>query len=147
LKINWGVGITIVIVLFSVITLAFVYFAFTQEVNLVRDDYYQAEVQFNEKLETIKRTEKLSEDVKINVLKNNIEIIFPKFLETEDISGTVFLYRPSDRNLDFNFPIKLDSSNTQLIATNKIMPGHWKIDIEWNIDTNLYFSNKTLMVQ
>ena len=53
MKWNWGVGITLTIIVFTIISLLFIYFAFNQDINLVRDDYYEAEVQFNEKLETI----------------------------------------------------------------------------------------------
>jgi nitrogen fixation protein FixH len=147
MKWNWGVGITVTIIVFTIISLLFIYFAFNQDINLVRDDYYEAEVQFNEKLETIKRTKKLSEELKIKLIPNNISIQFPNEIEEEEITGTIFLYRPSDGKLDFDLPIEIDTLKKQLIPTNKMIAGQWKIQIEWSADTNKYFNNKILMVQ
>ncbi len=147
MKWNWGVGITVTIIFFTIISLLFIYFAFSQDINLVRDDYYEAEVQFNEKLETIKRTKKLSEELQIKLIPNYISLQFPTEIGTQEIKGTIFLYRPSDENLDFEIPIRIDSSKSQLIPTNKMITGQWKILIEWTADTNKYFNNKILMVQ
>jgi nitrogen fixation protein FixH len=147
MKWNWGVGITVTIIVFTIISLLFIYFAFNQDINLVRDDYYEAEVQFNEKLETIKRTKKLSEELKIKLIPNYISLQFPAELRDQEITGTVFLYRPSDEKLDFELPIKIDSLKTMLIPTKKMIAGQWKIQIDWTADKNKYFNNKILMVQ
>ena len=147
MKFNWGVGITITIIVFMLVSLIFLYFAFNQEVNLVRDDYYEAEVKFNEKLETIKRTAKLSEDLNIRLIQDYISIQFPGEIDINKTGGTIFLYRPSDRKLDYEIPIRIDSNSTQLIPTSKMVPGRWQVQIEWNADTNKYFNNKILMIQ
>ena len=147
MKWNWGVGITVTIVVFTIISLLFIFFAFNQDINLVRDDYYEAEVQFNEKLETIKRTKKLSEELKIKLVPNYISIQFPNEIQNQEITGTIFLYRASDEKLDFELPIEIDTLKTQLIPTSKMIAGQWKIQIEWSADTNKYFNNKILMVQ
>lgn len=147
MKWNWGIGITITIIVFTIISLIFMYFAFNQDINLVRDDYYEAEVQFNENLETIKRSKKLSEELKIKLIPNYISLQFPHEIRAQEINGTIFLYRPSDEKLDFELPIEIDSSKTQLIPTNKMIAGQWKIQIEWTADTNRYFNNKIIMVQ
>lgn len=147
MKWNWGVGITLTIIVFTIISLLFIYFAFNQDINLVRDDYYEAEVQFNEKLETIKRTKKLTEELKIKLIPNFISLQFPTEIGDQEISGTIFLYRPSDEKLDFELPIEIDSSKNQLIPTDKMITGQWKIQVDWTADTNRYFNNKILMVQ
>ena len=147
MKWSWGVGITLTIIVFTIISLLFIYFAFNQDINLVRDDYYEAEVQFNEKLETIKRTKKLTEELKIKLIPNFISVQFPAEIGDQEISGTIFLYRPSDEKLDFELPIEIDSSKNQLIPTDKMITGQWKIQVDWTADTNRYFNNKILMVQ
>lgn len=147
MKFNWGVGITITIILFTLLSLLFLYFAFNQEVNLVRDDYYEAEIQFNKKLETIKRTPKLFGNVNTKLIPNYISIKFPSEIDFTKTSGTIYLYRPSDWRLDFEIPLKLDSTGTQLIPTNQMVAGQWKLQIDWTADTSRYFNNKILMIQ
>ena len=43
MKISWGIGITITIIVFMLISFWLIYFSFSQDVNLVSDDYYEAD--------------------------------------------------------------------------------------------------------
>lgn len=147
MKISWGVGITITIIVFTLITLSFVYLSFGEDVNLVRDNYYEAELNFNQKRETQKRTDELTEKLLINLSNNNIGFVFPSMFTASSINGEILLYRPSDRELDINLPIDLDSTNTMTIPTQKLNSGLWKIQVEWNADSLSYFNEKIIMVQ
>ncbi len=147
MKINWGLGIAISIVLFMAVSIGFIYYAFHQDVNLVRDDYYEAEVQFDDTIDKIKRTNELKDNLEISLTTNNIELYFPAAYEKNKITGKIFMYRPSNGAKDFNLPIQLDSSNSQYISTNKLLPGLWKIKVEWSYDSTSFQNNKTLMVQ
>ena len=147
MKISWGVGITITIIVFTLITLSFVYLSFGEDVNLVRDNYYEAELNFNQKRETQKRTDELTEKLLIDLSNNNIEFVFPSMFTTSSINGEILLYRPSDRELDINMQINVDSSNTMNFPTQKLNSGLWKIQVEWNADSLSYFNEKIIMVQ
>lgn len=147
MKISWGTGITITIIVFMLISFWLIYFSFSQEVNLVRDDYYQAEVQFDDKLESINRTEQLDEKLLIKLEGKNIKLVFPSNFIKNEITGSIFLYRPSNRESDIQFPINLDSTKTQFISTTSMLKGMWKIQVSWNTDSLEYFSEKNIMVQ
>lgn len=146
MKISWGTGITISIVVFTIISLAFIYYAFNQEVNLVRDDYYEAELQFNEKMEVIKRTADLSQDIQVNLFNDNLEIVFPEEFDPEDLSGTILLYRPSDRRLDKVYNILPDSANIQRLKKTDLVSGLWKVRLNWIADSTKYYSEHIIMV-
>lgn len=147
MKISWGVGITITIIVFMLISFWLIYFSFSQDVNLVRDDYYQAEVQYNDKMETIKRTDLLADGLVIKVKSDNIQFLFPKFNSKAKINGNILLYRPSSGEKDITVPISLDSANTQIIKTTNMVRGLWKTQVQWQIDSTKYFNEKTLMVE
>lgn len=147
MKINWGVGITIFIVVFTLISFWFIHFAFNQDVNLVRDDYYEEEIQHQEKIDEIKRTNNLEIPLKISLVKKEIVLNFPSISKGKNIGGKILLYRPADRNLDTTIPIKVDTSLTQIINTNSILPGLWKVQVKWSIDSTTYFNEKILMLQ
>jgi len=146
-KISWGVGISIIIIVFMLISIGLIYFAFNQDVNLVREDYYEAEINFGKKMETVKRTDQLTEKLEIILMSEYIQLKFPKMLDADKIFGTIFLYRPSNRDMDINLPIQLDSTKMQFINTNNLIKGMWKIQVEWNADTNSFYNDKILMVQ
>lgn len=147
MKVSWGVGITIVIIVFTVVSLAFVYFAMQQDVNLVRDDYYEEELRHQDKIEQIKRTQTLEEDLTISSSSKFISFQFPKEFSELEISGSILLYRASDRGKDKSFAIKPDSNMIQLIATESISPGYWKVQVNWETDSLDFFNEKVLMIQ
>lgn len=147
MKISWGVGITISIIVFMLLSIWLIYFSFNQDVNLVRDDYYEAEVQYNETMEKVKRTNELKENLKISIVENNIQLQFPNNLNYKNIGGNIFLYRPSERNLDLTIPIKIDSNYFQTISTNNLLQGMWKIKIDWKADSVAYQNDEIIMIQ
>lgn len=147
MKISWGVGISISIIVFMLLSFWLIYFSFNQDVNLVRDDYYEAEIQYDETMEKVNRTNRLTDNLKISSVNNSIELQFPKNFNNKNISGNIFLFRPSERNKDLTIPIKIDSNYFQSISTNNLIPGMWKIKVDWNIDTLAYQNNEIIMVQ
>ncbi|MBK7105297.1 MAG: FixH family protein [Ignavibacteriae bacterium] len=147
MKISWGVGITISIIVFMLISFWLIYFSFSQDVNLVRDDYYEAEVQYNETMEKVKRTNQLTENLKVSVVNNSIELRFPKNFNYKNINGNIFLFRPSERNKDLTIPIQIDSNYFQAISTNNLLQGMWKIKIDWKADSVAYQNDEIIMIQ
>ena len=147
MRMNWGTGITVTIVVFMLVSFAFIYFAFNQDVNLVRDDYYEAEVEYSKTMDKVNRTEQLDEKLDIELVKNSIALHFPKNVSKNRISGNIFLYRPSENDKDLNVAIQLDTLNSQYISTENLLPGLWKIKVEWNSDSTTFVNNKILMVQ
>ena len=146
MKINWGGGIAIVIITFTVVTLGFVYFAFTQDVNLVRDDYYTEELKHQSKIEKIKRAKSLTNPLMVSVKAKTIQFSFPQNFEGKNIIGNVLLYRPSDRASDISFSILVDSLNKQNISSSKILKGMWKAQVDWSVNDTTYFNEEIIMV-
>ena len=147
MKVSWGVGITVSIIVFMLISVMFIYIAFNQDVNLVRDDYYEAEVKYNETMEKVKRTSALVDKLKISVIENNIQLQFPKISKSENINGNILLYRPSERNKDLSIIIQPDSNYLQTINTANMLSGMWKVKVDWTADSISYLNDDIIMVQ
>ncbi|MEE9431012.1 MAG: FixH family protein [Melioribacteraceae bacterium] len=146
MKINWGGGIAIVIIIFTIVTLSFVYFAFTQDVNLVREDYYAEELKYQSKIEKIKRAKSLTSPLSVSVKEKAIQFSYPQNFESENIVGNVLLYRPSDRGRDIAFLILVDSLNQQNISSSKMLKGMWKAQVDWSVNNTTYFNEEIIMV-
>ena len=71
-------------------------------------------------------------------------IYFPERFDPKKISGTVSLYRPSNKHLDTNFPISL--SNTHLlIPDNRLVDGRRDISINWEYEGNSILHKEKLV--
>lgn len=146
MKISWGFGITLTIIVFLLISFATIYFSFNQKVNLVRDDYYEQEVKYQQKIEIIKRTQELPEQLEIKVVDKNIYFQFPQLFNSKSIEGNILLYRPSDRDKDFLIKLDLDNNLFQSLPLNNLAPGLWKVQVDWNVEKIEYFNEKIIMV-
>ena len=146
-KLNWGTGITIVIVLFLVITIGQVIaIHYLVDYDLVVEDYYDEEIKYQGQIEKIERTNSLSESIKIKLFDKKIEIAFPLIFNSEKISGEVKFYKPSDDLRDKVQTIELNSENKMFYNTNDLYPGLWKIKISWAVNDVKYYNEKAIMI-
>lgn len=145
MKINWGFGIFAAYAVFMIIVLGTVAFTTTVDVDLVADDYYEQELKYQNEIDKKDRTDKLSEQVNINIDSEYLTIIFPKAYAS-DITGKINFYRPSDKKLDFALDIKSDTSGQQFIPTNKLAKGLWKVKVDWLHSGKEYLNKKNIVI-
>lgn len=136
MKWNWGTGIAVVMALFVAFILYFVITMSTHkdfEHDLVTEEYYAKEMVYQQEIDA--ETNSSNPDFKITSKKvpAGWEITFPTMHEPSKIKGTVFLYRPSNKQLDKTFPLELSSHNL-LIPDNSLLDGRWNITITYDYD-------------
>ncbi|PTX60117.1 hypothetical protein C8N46_107123 [Kordia periserrulae] len=146
MKINWGTGIVIAFVAFISFIMYFVINMNVQEKydhDLVTDNYYEAELKYQSDINKERNAQKLAENVRLTHTKSGIEIQFPKAINSNSIQGKVFLYRPSNKQFDFEMPISL-SHHTLLIPDSRLLGGRWNIRIDWSDGTTEYLFKKQI---
>jgi len=134
MKLNWGTAIVISFIGFISFIMYFVISMSTNDKydhDLVVEDYYQQELKYQDDIDKVENAKKLNGDVSWTKTDKGILLTFPKDLNTVDVTGKVFLYRPSDKQLDFEIPISLSNHNL-LIPDNRLLGGRWNIIIDWN---------------
>ena len=140
MKINWGTGIVIAIVAFISFILFFVLkMTLDNRSNheLVREDYYKAELGFQAEIDAQNNAYTNKIFLSTERVPEGILIKFPKNLDPKDIRGTVSLYRPSDKHLDFDLPISL-SQDYLLIPDDRLLGGRWDIKVFWEYRGEAY---------
>jgi nitrogen fixation protein FixH len=146
MKINWGTGIVIAMVLFMSFIL---YFVLKVQLNdsydreLVVNDYYQQELKVQGNIERKTNANALVTKVKIEKVKQGIEVSFPNDFDYKNITGKVSLYRPSNQKLDSEMKISLSSSHL-LIPKSNLVGGLWDITIDWEYQGKEYRNKQTI---
>ncbi|MCG8207534.1 FixH family protein [Tenacibaculum finnmarkense] len=147
MKLNWGAGIVIAIIAFMSFILYFVISMSTgnnYNHDLVSEEYYQKELVFQGDIDATKNAKELSENIKVQRVSEGLKIYFPTAFNPTDIKGKVFLYRPSNKQLDFEIPISI--SNTYLLVPEKrLLGGRWNIIVSWNYKNTPYLFEQELM--
>ena len=136
MKINWGTGIVIAFIVFIGFILFLIMLMMTDDKfnhELVTEEYYKEGTYFQEEIDAEKNSQNLSESIIITKSNRGILVVFPKDLEYSKIEGTLFFYRPSNENLDFNIPIVL-SENQLLIPVSQLVEGRWDISVNWEYE-------------
>lgn len=120
--------------------------AMQSDVDLVSKDYYKNEIAFQEHINKVSATQKLSESIIINhaVAAEQISLVFPQNIASEDLKGSVQFFRPSDAKLDFEVPLKLNSDNQQHISTTELAKGMWRVKINWHSHNQDYYLQKDI---
>ena len=146
MKINWGTGIVIAIIAFIGFILFLVTLMLSDENldhELVTDDYYKKELVYQKEIDAEKNAQALTENITVSKTDEGILIVFPKNFDYSKIEGKVNLYRPSNKNLDFETPINL-SSHQLLIPKNNLVEGRWDVSVNWKYDGVSYlYKDKT----
>lgn len=140
MKINWGTGIILAFVVFISFIMFFVIRMNVQskyDHDLVTDTYYEEELKYQDDIDKQRNAQKLVQNVVSEQTEKGIEITFPETFTVEDIKGKVFLYRPSNRQFDFEIPISL-SNHTLLIPDNRLLGGRWNLTVDWSYNKEYY---------
>lgn len=146
MKINWGTGIVLAFIGF----ISFImYFIITMNVNnkydhdLVSEDYYADELKYQDDIDKLKNGKNLEENISIKRTAEGLKIQFPADANFKDITGNVFLYRPSDKQLDFETSISLSNSNL-LIPDKRLVDGRWNIKVNWQYKGKSYLFKESI---
>jgi hypothetical protein len=136
MKINWGTGLVIGMVLFIGFILVLVYKMTTDhnlEHDLVTDGYYQKEMELQEDIYARQNSVAMEEQITGQKNTKGYLLEFPESYDPKNIEGTVFLYRTSSKKLDFELPLELTDSNF-LIPDEFLLEGRWNITIDWEYE-------------
>jgi hypothetical protein len=148
MKINWGTGIVMAFGLFMAFILYFVIEVQSNskyDNDLVVEEYYKHDAQFGKEMQRTQNAQDLVEKPKVIVTQEGALITFPSVFVPNKIKGTVSLYRPSNKKMDFEIPISI-SEPTLLIPKKSLVGGRWDINMEWQYEGKSYLTKETIYI-
>lgn len=145
MKISWGTGIVIAIIIFMAITVATVIFMMNQDVDLVSDDYYEKGIKYQQQIDMENRSQRLKKNVKMEWTGNMFEISFPEDYVNHTITGEIFFYRPSDSKKDFKLPLSL-MERIQFVPVQGLEKGLWRVQLNWILDNKENYYSETSFI-
>lgn len=146
MKINWGTAIVIAFVAFISFILFFVIrMNMDNRANhdLVTEDYYKAELEYQKEIDAEKNAIENSLQIAIKQSPEGLLLEFPEELNHKIIRGTISLYRPSDKHLDFDLPISQSDAHL-LIPDERLLDGRWDIKVAWKYQNEDYLQKESL---
>lgn len=146
MTLNWGWRVTIVYSLFALGTLGMVAFTLTQDVELVRTDYYEYGLKHDEQMRASVNASSLATplEIRFDADRSVVRIAFPPD-HVADIKGTILLYRVSTMKQDRTIEIRPDASGVQEIDVRNDAKGKWTVMVDWTSHGVAYRSELPIM--
>ena len=147
MKINWGTGIVLAFIGF----ISFImYFVVSMNIDskydhdLVTEDYYKQELEFQNDINKETNAKSLEKNITWKKTNEGLLLHFPETFNIENITGKVFLYRPSNKQFDFDTTISLSNYNL-LIPDKRLLDGRWNIKVDWQYKGKAYLYKKEII--
>ena len=140
---NWGKGIAIFIVSFMFFIGALVYASFQIKVPLVSEDYYEQEINYQEKINARIALEALGE-VELKQVNNTAVFQLPLRGYSEvKIKWICF----NDQDQDFKTSFTSDENGKFILDLGKQKKGHYDLKIDIRNDSKYYYSSNRFIIQ
>lgn len=142
----WGKGVWLLYGGFVAFILACVAIVAMQHIDLVESDYYEKGLDYQKQIKRIELGSGEAPTVALNNDDESVLIGFNPSIIIPDFTGTILFFRPSDSRLDFEIPLKLDSSGSQKVLDNRLKSGYWRVKIAWQARQESYYSEHQIFM-
>lgn len=115
--------------------------------DIVAPDYYTQELKFQDRIDAASRTDSMSEppQVRYEAQSHCLRIHLPAGVKISE--GKIALYRPDDARLDRDQPMTLDGTGSQVIPTDGLKAGRWRVRLSWTSEGREFYHEATVRLQ
>lgn len=142
---SWGIKILLLYLGFVALIVTMVGLTMRENVDLVSDDYYQQELEYQKKINTIERTALLKEPLTWRITNDTLVLEFPN-LRSSSMGGSVFFFRPSDAQLDQKIPIPDKPDSIRRIPVSQLESGLYRMQIDWHASGTSYYNESMIQI-
>lgn len=144
----WPWALSGFLALFFTAAVSFIAFAVGQDMDLVRPDYYDQEIRYQEHLDRVERTRHLGGGPGLEERFGEGQLVFrlPASQAGAAATGSLKLYRPSNARLDRTVALEPDVGGRQVIPVAGLAPGLWRVQAIWRVKDQEFGADWTLVV-
>ena len=144
----WPLGITLACVFYVSGVGVCSYLACTHRSELVNENYYDQEIKYQSRIDSLGRTEQLVTQAAAvyDDAAKSILISLPREHVGKNITGEIQLYRPSAAGEDRKFKLETDATGVQKIPAEALAQGFWKVRVTWTVAGADYFLDQKIAV-
>jgi len=141
---NWGKSIVVVFILFAGFIGTMVVLMSRERIDLVRDDYYQDELTYQQHIDRVGNTARLTTPLKMTYQEDRQQVTF--VLADSLRRGEISFYRPADRQQDFRVLIPAQHAVRQVVPTARLARGYWRVKVTWTDGQRDYYTENELFL-
>lgn len=141
----WGVGLTIAIVFFMLVTVGLVFFSAGLSFDQVTETHYEDASAYQDRIEAIQRTRSLPTPIYFKMGKQQVLIALNAAKDVVEIdSAKIQLYKPDEGSLDqyIKIPSVPASDTLAFDFKNPLANGKWIAKIQWWSAGKAYYAER-----
>jgi len=143
MKISWGHKILIVYLAFVAGIMFLVYKANQEKFDLVTDNYYDAELKYQDVINQKQRVAELSALPVISHSTNSVSIQLPQEFLNKNVEGQLYLYRPSDASKDIRKNFSTQNNSVRISLDNNLS-GSYEVKLSWQADGKKFYNEQRI---
>lgn len=144
-KFNWGWGIVLTLAAFVLFIFGFIFLMMQERVDLVKEDYYEAEADYPELKRRRENTLQLQNSLDLHLQNNLYLLTLPKELVGKINQGELHFYAPTNSRLDKKIPWAPNENGIQAFPIELLSPGKYVLKCN-TADAGGYYFEKELIV-
>jgi hypothetical protein len=143
MRISWGYRIVIFYLSFVIGMLFLVFKANSESFDLVTENYYEAELKYQDVIDQKSNVSALSSPPKITHTVNSVSVQLPGEFVNQAVEGEVYLYRASDASKDTrkNFTTQ---DGFYKMEIGKDLSGSYDLKLSWKVGGKQFFQEKKI---
>lgn len=115
-----------------------------EDINLVSKDYYQQELNHQQKITQQENANQLDEQPQLTFENHSVKLLFPFSSAME--KGELRVMRPSDDRLDQRFELNAMEGDSQLFPLKVWEKGLYRVSLTWTMDGKDYYFEKVMVL-
>ncbi len=144
---HWGWGITVAIILGVSAMIFLVYKSSQVDFDMVMDDYYEQEIDYEPMFQAQKRLERLSTPFEVHQSEDWLILQFPlECLNHVIDDGVLEMYRPASKAQDLVIPFELDEDAQIVLDKSRFVSGQYTLKGNWTMDGERYNINRAIYI-
>ena len=138
---DWGKGILLTIIGFVALIMTLVVISVRMDgIELVTENYYQAEINYQDRIDQESSALRLDRTViTYHSIDKNLVLDLPS-----GTNGKLQLFRPSDATLDREIAVTALDSNLTSVSLKDLKSGYWKVQLSWIEAGKNYYEEKKI---
>lgn len=140
MAINWGHKVMFGFVVFAAMISYLVYRSVHTRYDLVTNEYYRDELQYQQIIDGSNEASRLSGTVAVVQSGNNIMLSFPDEMKQTAVTGSILFYCANDARKDKRLQLQLNTDGVQYLDRKQLISGKYTVKIRWQANGKQYYA-------
>lgn len=135
----WPCGIVAFFILLLCGITTVVVIAATHQESMVTENYYEQELKYQDRMESVARAEKAGARIELRAGGHQLLVELPAAQVSAGITGNIEFYRPSAASLDRQLALAPAATGVQTVDASQFAAGLWHVRVQWRAAGQDYF--------